>query len=54
MPHFIIEYTSNIKAEADIPKLLAKSNAILMAQNGDGRLIFVSPLDVADNGSEVR
>ena len=34
MPHFIIEYTSNIKAEADIPKLLAKSNAILMAQNG--------------------
>ena len=27
---------------------------ILMAQNGDGRLIFVSPLDGADNGSEVR
>jgi methionyl-tRNA synthetase len=27
---------------------------ILMAQNGDGRLIFVSPLDAADNGSEVR
>jgi methionyl-tRNA synthetase len=27
---------------------------ILMAQNGDGRLIFVSPLDVADSGSEVR
>jgi len=27
---------------------------ILMAQNGDGRLIFVSPLEVADNGSEVR
>ena len=27
---------------------------ILMAQNGDGRLIFVSPVGVADNGSEVR
>lgn len=27
---------------------------ILMAQNGDGKLIFVSPLDVTDNGSEVR
>ena len=27
---------------------------ILMAQNGDGRLIFVSPIGVADNGSEVR
>lgn len=27
---------------------------ILMAQNGDGRLIFVSPLETADNGSEVR
>lgn len=27
---------------------------ILMAQNSDGRLIFVSPLEKADNGSEVR
>lgn len=27
---------------------------ILMAQNGDGRLIFASPLEKADNGSEVR
>jgi methionyl-tRNA synthetase len=27
---------------------------ILMAQNGDGKLIFVSPLETADNGSEVR
>jgi methionyl-tRNA synthetase len=27
---------------------------ILMAQNADGRLIFVSPLEVADNGSEVK
>jgi 5-carboxymethyl-2-hydroxymuconate isomerase len=34
MPHFIVEYTANIKAEADIPKLLAKANAILIAQDG--------------------
>ena len=27
---------------------------ILMAQNADGRLIFVSPLETADNGSEVK
>lgn len=34
MPHFIVEYTANIKAEADIPKLLAKANEILIAQGG--------------------
>jgi 5-carboxymethyl-2-hydroxymuconate isomerase len=34
MPHFTIEYTSNIKAEAHIPQLLAKANEILMAQGG--------------------
>ena len=27
---------------------------ILMAQNADGRLIFVSPLEIAENGSEVK
>lgn len=27
---------------------------ILMAQNADGRLIFASPLDIADNGAEVK
>ena len=34
MPHFIVEYTDNIKAEADIPGLLRKVNAVLMAQGG--------------------
>jgi 5-carboxymethyl-2-hydroxymuconate isomerase len=34
MPHFIVEYTANIKAEADIPKLLAKVNETLIAQGG--------------------
>lgn len=34
MPHFVVEYTSNIKAEARIPELLAKVNQLLMAQNG--------------------
>ena len=34
MPHFIVEYTSNIKAEARIPELLAKANQLLIAQDG--------------------
>jgi 5-carboxymethyl-2-hydroxymuconate isomerase len=34
MPHFILEYTDNITAEARIPDLLRKVNAILMAQDG--------------------
>jgi 5-carboxymethyl-2-hydroxymuconate isomerase len=34
MPHFFLEYTSNIKAEARIPELLTKVNRVLMAQGG--------------------
>ena len=34
MPHFIVEYTSNIKSEARIPQLLAKVNEIIIAQGG--------------------
>lgn len=34
MPHFVLEYSSNIKAEADIPGLLKKVNQVLLAQNG--------------------
>jgi 5-carboxymethyl-2-hydroxymuconate isomerase len=34
MPHFIVEYTSNIAAEADIPGLLRKANETLIAQGG--------------------
>jgi len=34
MPHLIYEYTDNIKAEADIPGLLRKTNQILLAQGG--------------------
>lgn len=34
MPHFIVEYTDNIRADADIPGLLRKINAVLMAQDG--------------------
>jgi len=34
MPHFIVEYTSNIKQEARISQLLAKANEILVAQGG--------------------
>ena len=34
MPHFIVEYTDNLRAEGDIPGLLKKANAVLMAQDG--------------------
>lgn len=33
MPHFIVEYTANIKDEADIPGLLAKVHDVLMARS---------------------
>lgn len=34
MPHFVVEYTDNLGAEARIPELLTKVNRILMAQEG--------------------
>ncbi|RDI47944.1 5-carboxymethyl-2-hydroxymuconate Delta-isomerase [Falsibacillus pallidus] len=34
MPHFILEYTDNLKEEGNIPELLAKVNACLM-ERGD-------------------
>ncbi len=34
MPHFIVEYTDNLRAEGDIPGLLKKANAVIMAQDG--------------------
>ncbi len=33
---------------------IESNGMILMAQNADGRLIFASPLETADNGSEVK
>jgi 5-carboxymethyl-2-hydroxymuconate isomerase len=33
VPHFIIEYTDNIKDEADIPGLLRKINEVLVARS---------------------
>jgi 5-carboxymethyl-2-hydroxymuconate isomerase len=34
MPHLIVEYTDNLRAEGDIPGLLRKANAALIAQGG--------------------
>ncbi len=34
MPHFVVEYTSNIKDEAHISQLLAKANQVLIEQGG--------------------
>lgn len=58
MPHLIYEYTDNLKAEADIPGLLKKSNQVLLAQGGvfpiggiRSRAICLTDYCVAD-GSE--
>lgn len=34
MPHLTVEYTGNLGAHADIPALLRKANAVLIAQGG--------------------
>lgn len=34
MPHLTVEYTANLGAQADIPALLRKANAVLIAQGG--------------------
>lgn len=34
MPHVVLEYTDNLKADADIPQLLRKINQTMIAQNG--------------------
>ena len=34
MPHFILEYTSNLKAGGEIPALLRKVNKVLLSQTG--------------------
>ena len=34
MPHFIVEYTDNLRAEGRISELLAKANAVMRAQDG--------------------
>jgi 5-carboxymethyl-2-hydroxymuconate isomerase len=34
MPQFILEYTDNLKADADIPGLLKKVNEIIIGQEG--------------------
>src|SRR5690349_18142800 len=34
VPHFIVEYTDNIKEDADIPGLLRKLHTTMLAQDG--------------------
>lgn len=34
MPHLTVEYTGNLGAQANIPALLHKANAVLIAQGG--------------------
>ncbi|PYZ94830.1 5-carboxymethyl-2-hydroxymuconate isomerase [Salipaludibacillus keqinensis] len=55
MPHFILEYTDNLKAEGEIRSLLKKVNDVIIAQNGTfptagirSRAIEVTDYVVAD------
>ena len=40
MPHVVVEYTANLRAEADIPALLRDINAYLIAQRTDAGPVF--------------
>jgi 5-carboxymethyl-2-hydroxymuconate isomerase len=59
MPHITVEYTANLKPEADIPGLLAKINDVLIAQNGvfpvggiRSRAIELSDFRIADGADD--
>jgi len=59
MVHFVVEYTDNIKPEADIPGLLRKINQVLIAQGGvfptggiRSRAIELKDYVVADGGAD--
>ena len=59
MPHITVEYTANLKPEADIASLLAKINAVLIAQGGAfpvggirSRAIELSEFRVADGAAD--
>ena len=40
MPHIVIEYSSNLRAEADLPSLLSKINASMIAERGPSGVLF--------------
>jgi len=40
MPHIVVEYTSNLRAEGDLPSLLSKINASLIAERGASGALF--------------
>ncbi len=59
MPHFVVEYTDNLGAEARIGELLTRVNRILLAQNGvfpaggiRSRAVRLSEYAVADGAED--
>ncbi len=59
MPHFIVEYTANLKPEAEIPELLRKANQVLLSQGGifkpgavRSRAIELNDYCIADNAAD--
>ena len=59
MPHITVEYTANLKPDADIPGLLARINAVMIAQ-GDAfpiggirsRAIELADYRIADGAAD--
>lgn len=59
MPHITVEYTANLRADADIPGLLARINGVLIAQGGmfpvggiRSRAIELADFRVADGAAD--
>ncbi|MGI9025215.1 MAG: 5-carboxymethyl-2-hydroxymuconate Delta-isomerase [Burkholderiaceae bacterium] len=63
MPHVVIEYTDNLRADADIAALLKKTNALLIEQRTDAgpvfpiggirsRAIALTEYGIADGGAD--
>ncbi len=59
MPHITVEYTANLKRDADIPGLLAKINGVMIAQDGvfpvggiRSRAVELTDYRVADGGAD--
>ena len=55
MPHFIVEYTDNIKEDANIPSLLKKVNDVLISRSdtfpiGGIRSRAIEPISCFING----
>jgi len=40
MPHLVIEYSDNLKADGELPRLLSEAAAVIAQQQEDNRYVF--------------